>query len=35
MKDKNLQRGLVTILIGLAVLWIASGIIAVVFMMLS
>jgi hypothetical protein len=35
MEDKNLQRGIATILIGMVVIWITAAIVAIVFNMLS
>jgi hypothetical protein len=34
MKDKYLQRGIATILIGMVIIWIMAAIIAVVFNMM-
>jgi hypothetical protein len=35
MEDKNLQRGIAAILIGMVAIWIAAALIAVMFNMLS
>jgi hypothetical protein len=35
MEDKNLQRGIAAILVGMVVIWVTAAIIAVVWNMLS